>query len=203
MLFAMLSDDLHISTTPTYKSYHSPASLTASLSLTIITPVLLSLPCHRVDITVQISQQISVQILSTALPRVPVWMWPAPRQSAHWTAALLTTLRRPPGPGRPPPYSHQAIEYRVVQSSLQTRRYQAVDLNMAGDTNPGQLTVSLHPQYTGLILAVIFFLSLPYSFFFLLIFTIKLPQNPHFSTNQILSKNCLTPAPAVLMILDC
>ena len=100
------------------------ASLTASLSLTIITPVLLSLPCHRVDITVQISQQISqqisVQILSTALPRVPVWMWPAPRQSAHWTAALLTTLRRPPGPGRPPPYSHQAIEYRVVQSSLQS-----------------------------------------------------------------------------------
>ena len=51
----MLSDDLHISTTPTYKSYHSPASLTASLSLTIITPVLLSLPCHRVDITVDIT----------------------------------------------------------------------------------------------------------------------------------------------------
>ena len=108
----MLSDDLHISTTPTYKSYHSPASLTVSLSLSIITPVLLSLPCHRVDISVDISVDITVYILSAALPRV--WMWPAPRQSAHWTAALLTTLRRPPGPGRPPPCSHQAVECRVV-----------------------------------------------------------------------------------------
>ena len=56
----MLSDDLHISTAPTYKSYHSPASLTASLSLSIITPVLLSLPCHRVDISVDIRVDITV-----------------------------------------------------------------------------------------------------------------------------------------------
>ena len=53
----MLSDDLHISTAPTYKSYHSHASLTASLSLSTITPVLLSLPCHRVDISVECRYQ--------------------------------------------------------------------------------------------------------------------------------------------------
>ena len=87
----MLSDDLHISTTPTYKSYHSPASLTASLSLTVITPVLLSLPCHRVDI--------SVDIIYSSPPCVDV----ARTAAVSTLDSSATYYATPPaGPGPPP-----------------------------------------------------------------------------------------------------
>ena len=91
----MLSDDLHISTTPTYKSYHSPASLTASLSLSIITPVLLSLPCHRVDISVDIS----VDIIYCSPPCVDV----ARTAAVSTLDSSATYYATPPaGPGPPP-----------------------------------------------------------------------------------------------------
>ena len=91
----MLSDDLHISTTPTYKSYHSPASLTASLSLSIITPVLLSLPCHRVDIRVDIT----VDIIYSSPPCVDV----ARTAAVSTLDSSATYYATPPaGPGPPP-----------------------------------------------------------------------------------------------------
>ena len=95
----MLSDDLHISTTPTYKSYHSPASLTVSLSLSIITPVLLSLPCHRVDIAVDISVDISVDIIYSSPPCVDV----ARTAAVSTLDSSATYYATPPaGPGPPP-----------------------------------------------------------------------------------------------------
>ena len=94
----MLSDDLHISTTPTYKSYHSPASLTASLSLSIITPVLLSLPCHRVDISVECRYH-CVDIIYSSPPCVDV----ARTAAVSTLDSSATYYATPPaGPGPPP-----------------------------------------------------------------------------------------------------
>ena len=105
----MLSDDLHISTTPTYKSYHSPASLTASLSphhhhtCSALTSVS---PCryHRVDITVDIS----VDIIYCSPPCLDV-----ARTAAVSTLDSSATYYATPPAGPGPPPALQPPGYRV------------------------------------------------------------------------------------------